>query len=83
MQSYDLRCKFSLSTNLYCVVGTLVVNSLELLTCLVCILVVTLLIDCLVCLDVNIDLFDFLTGTLVALAHCLSCDLLVVGIPPR
>ena len=83
MQSYDLRCKFALSTNLCCVVGPLVMNSLELLTCLVCILVVTLLIDCLVCLNVNIDLFDFLTGTLVALAHCLSFALLVVGIPPR
>ena len=64
-------------------VGSLVMNSLELLTCLVCILVVALLIDCLVCLNVNIDLFDFLTGTLVALAHCLSFSLLVVGIPPR
>ena len=86
MQSYDLRCKFALSTNLCCVIGPWVVNSLELFahrTCIVYILVVTLLIVCLVCLNVNIDLFDFLTGTLVALAHCLSFALLVVGIPLR
>ena len=67
-------------TNVDCVVGPWVANSSELLTYIVYIGCLT--VDCLC--EHSTDWLAFLTGTLAALTHYLSCfALLVVGIPLR